>query len=104
VNLVSATESYFDLSTSFGKAMANMVAVFAEMELDAISERITNASRHNLRAGKWRGSLPPLGYMPAKDDNGDWRYVHDPVMVPIVHEIVDRLLKGDSIRSVVLEL
>lgn len=92
VNLVSATEAYFDLSTSIGQAMAIMVGVFAQMEADAISERTSQAFEHNIKAGKYRGGHTPLGYMPEKV-NGEWRYVHDPVMVKLTREIVTRIIE-----------
>lgn len=50
VNMVSATESfYFDLSTPIGRVIAQLVASFAEMELEAISDRIASAYQHNER-------------------------------------------------------
>ena len=76
VTLVSATESYFDLSTDFGDIIALLVAKVAEMELSAISERNSSALRHNLKAGKYRGGIPPWGYLP-DDSTGEWRLVQD---------------------------
>ncbi|HEY1842837.1 MAG TPA: recombinase family protein, partial [Mycobacterium sp.] len=80
VTLVSATESYFDLSTDFGDIIALLVAKVAEMELAAISERNASAAQYNIRAGKYRGGMPPWGYLP-DDSSGEWRLVQDPEQV-----------------------
>jgi site-specific DNA recombinase len=103
VNLVSATESHFDLSTPIGRIIAQLVASFAEMELEAISERIASTARHNIKAGKYRGGIPPWGYLP-DNSTGEWRYVQDPEQVKVIHEIVERVLAGESLRSVARDL
>ncbi|WP_439377815.1 recombinase family protein [Amycolatopsis lexingtonensis] len=94
VNLISATEAHFDLSTAIGQALAIFVGVFAQMEADAISERTSQAFAHNIKAGKYRGGYPPFGYRPEKVD-GEWRYVPDPVTSEQVRSIVARVLDGE---------
>src|SRR5690242_21124047 len=86
VTLVSATESHFDLSTDFGDIIALLVAKVAEMELEAISERNASAFRHNFSSGKYRGGIPPWGYLPERNDDGEWRLVQDPLQVNVIHE------------------
>ncbi|PPJ18436.1 recombinase family protein [Nocardia nova] len=103
VTLVSATESHFDLSSSFGDIIALLVAKVAEMELEAISERNASAFRHNIRQGKWRGGVPPWGYLPERVDN-DWRLVPDPVQVNVIQEVVQRVLRGDTLRAIAHDL
>ncbi len=103
VTLVSATESYFDLSTDFGDIIALLVAKVAEMELAAISERNASAARHNIRAGKYRGGVPPWGYLP-DDTTGEWRFVQDPEQVKVIREVVERVLAGEPLRAVAHDL
>lgn len=130
VELASATESYFDLTDPRGKLMVQMVAMFAEMELDAISERNSSAAQYNIKAGKWRGGMLPLGYRPEKT-NGDWRLVPDdepghvkpyylrgengkpigdPItpadvpMVPAIRDIVERVIAGERLSRIVQDL
>jgi site-specific DNA recombinase len=103
VTLVSATESYFDLSTDFGDIIALLVAKVAEMELAAISERNASAARHNIKAGKYRGGVPPWGYLP-DDSTGEWRFVPDPEQVRVIHEVVRRVLDGEPLRAVAHDL
>ena len=88
VSIASATESHFDTSSAAGRYMALSVASFAEMELEAISERNRSAFAHNFSRGKWRGGVPPWGYLPERVD-GDWRLVQDPVQVVVIREVVE---------------
>lgn len=104
VTLVSATESHFDLSTEFGDIIALLVAKVAELELQAISERNASAFRYNFSKGKYRGGMPPWGYRPERDDNGDWRLVQDPVQVAVIHEVIDRVLLGEPLRAIAHDL
>ena len=104
VTLVSATESHFDLSTDFGDIIAMLVAKVAEMELDAISERNASAAKHNIRSGKYRGGMPPWGYLPGKDEDGDWRLVPDPEQVAVIEEVAARVLDGETLRSIAQDL
>ncbi len=58
-------EQSFDLSTSNGRAMAGMLAVFAQFERDLISERITNAlAVARARGVKLGGRRVPERYPP----------------------------------------
>ncbi len=104
VAIVSATESFLDLTAPFGDIIALLVAKVAEMELEAISDRNASAFRHNFRAGKWRGGIPPWGYLPQKDDSGEWRLVQDPEQVELIHEVVERVLAGEPLRAIAHDL
>lgn len=103
VTLVSATESHFDLSTEFGDIIALLVGKVAEMENAAISERNASAARHNIKAGKYRGGVPPWGYLPS-DATGEWRLIPDPEQTKIIHEVVRRVLDKEPLRSVAHDL
>lgn len=103
VALVSATEAFLDLTAPFGDIVALLVAKVAEMELAAISERNRSAAQHNLRAGKYRGGPAPWGYMPVHTDEG-WKLVQDSEQVVVIHEVVERVLSGEPLRSVAHDL
>lgn len=104
VNMVSATESHFDLSTPIGRVIAQLVASFAEMELEAISERIASAYQHNRKLGKWTGGAQlPWGYLPRETKDG-WRLFPDPEAVPVIHEVAERVLAGEPLRAVAHDL
>lgn len=104
VTLVSATEAHFDLSTDFGDIIALLVAKVAEMELEAISERNASAFRHNFSKGKYRGGIPPWGYLPERDENGEWRLIQDPEQVTVILEVVERVLAGEPLRAIAHDL
>ncbi|WP_455657107.1 recombinase family protein [Rhodococcoides fascians] len=100
VTLVSATEAFLDLSQPFGKIIALLVANVAEMELNAITDRNASAFKHNYQSGKWRGGVPPWGYLPEKDAAGEWRLVQDPMQVEVIDEVVERVLVGEPLRAI----
>jgi site-specific DNA recombinase len=103
VSVVSATEQFLDLTAPFGDIVALLVAKVAEMELAAISDRNASAARYNIRAGKYRGGIPPWGYLPEQTEAG-WRLVQDPEQVAIIQEVVERVLAGEPLRSVAHDL
>lgn len=104
VAIVSATEAFLDLTAPFGDIVAMLVAKTAEMELEAISARNASASTHNIRSGKWRGGVPPWGYVPERADDKVWRLVQDPVQVKVIHEVVERVLAGERLRPIAADL
>ncbi|MGY3553385.1 recombinase family protein [Williamsia sp. R60] len=103
VSVVSTEEKFLDLTMPFGDIVALLVAKVAEMELAAISDRNASAARYNLRAGKYRGGVPPWGYLPEQTEEG-WRYVQDPVQVATIREVVDRVLTGEPLRAIAHDL
>lgn len=60
VSFVSRNEA-FDTSTSFGRAMVGILAVFAELERERIKERMADGKNGRAKEGKWSGQ-PPTGY------------------------------------------
>lgn len=103
VALVSASEAFLDLTAPFGDIIALLVAKVAEMELQAISERNASAFRHNFKAGKYRGGIPPWGYLP-DNQTGEWRLVQDPDQVEVIQEVTRRVLDGEPLRAVAHDL
>lgn len=101
--VVSATEPHFDMTTQFAAVIIALMGTVAQMELDAISERNASTARFNLKAGKYRGSLPPWGYLPEKID-GDWRLVPDPEQVKVIHEVTRRVIDGEPLQRIAHEL
>lgn len=101
--VVSATEAHFDTTSPFAAVVIALMGTVAQMELDAIRERTASAARYNLRAGKYRGSLPPWGYLPEKID-GDWRLVPDPDQVKVIHEVTRRVIDGEPLQRIAHEL
>jgi site-specific DNA recombinase len=88
-----------DFSTPFGKAMANVLITFAELELAVISARIREAWHALREAGKWPGGSVPFGRIPVRTEPNGWRLAPDPEYAPIVVEMVRRYLAGDSFHK-----
>ncbi len=61
VEFQSATEN-FDTSTPMGRAMLNVVLVFAQLERETTSERVKDNYFHRFRLGAWTGGPPPYGF------------------------------------------
>lgn len=89
--VVSATETHFDTTSPFAPVVIALMGTVAQMELEAISERNASTAQFNIKAGKYRGSTPPWGYLPERVD-GDWRLVQDPPQVAVINEVVRRVL------------
>lgn len=87
-----------DLSTPGGRAMARTMATFAQYESDIKRERLKLWSRQHAESGKNPGGLRPYGWS-AEDRNK---------LVPEEHEVIkdiaDRILAGESLRSIVADL
>jgi site-specific DNA recombinase len=61
VVFVSINES-FDTTSSFGRAMIQIAAVFAQLERETIAERVRDNMHALAKKGQWLGGTPPLGF------------------------------------------
>ena len=61
VTFVSKNEQ-FDTSTAIGEAMLKIILVFAELERNMTSERVTDAMISRASNGQWNGGRIPFGY------------------------------------------
>lgn len=61
VTFVSKNEQ-FDTSTAIGEAMLKIILVFAELERNMTSERVTAAMISRANNGQWNGGRIPYGY------------------------------------------
>ncbi|MER5898891.1 recombinase family protein [Streptomyces mirabilis] len=80
--------------------MVTLFAFAAQMEAQAIRERVTGAqAAMRVMPLRWRGSRPPYGYMPAPLEGGGWTLVQDPEAVAVLERII-RELMGDPSKEV----
>lgn len=102
--LVSATEP-FDLSTPMGKAMMQLLGVFAELEAATIRERVL-AGRAKLReVGRFAGGRVPIGYRGVPHPSGSGRALEiDPDEAEILREVIAGILTGGSRWAALLRL
>lgn len=95
VELISLTEN-IDTTTPTGNAMYGMISVFAELEKDTINSRMTMGREQKVKKGiKSKTGKILYGY-----DYVDGRYVANEQQAAIVRMIYDRVIAGDSIRSI----
>lgn len=71
VEFQSVTEN-FDTSSPMGRAMLNIVLVFAQLERETIAERVKDNYLHRFSLGAWPGGPAPYGFSLTKitDETG----------------------------------
>ena len=84
-----------DLNTHEGRLQARLLVSMASYESGHKADRIRLAARRSAERGDWHGGRK-FGYQLV----GDGSAVLDPIEAPIIREIVDRFLAGESIRSI----
>ena len=67
---VASVSDPIDMTTATGRAFATMMAVFAEMEAEAIRQRVTAARRALIRSGRVAGGTAPFDYRNAPNPDG----------------------------------
>jgi len=100
---VAAVTDNLDTSTSTGRFQANILATFAQFERERIQERNLESQDSVRRAGRWHGGTPPYGYRPVRDDSGGWVLAVDPQSSVYLQEVVERVLRGDSMNSICID-
>lgn len=92
----SVTEQ-FDTSTPMGRAMVNIIIVFAQLERETIAERVKTSYYARTAAGTWCGGRPPFGFRTIRAEvNGKIAAVLEvnPQEAEIVKEIFDMYETG----------
>lgn len=104
VPIVSATEP-LDTTSAMGRAMAEILQVFAAMEARAISARISMSVDYLRRNDRYPGGIPPYGYRPAPHPDGVGRVLEiDATQAAVVQEVARRVLAGESTYAVSRDL
>ncbi len=99
---IVAVEDPVDMTTPQGRAFATLLAVFGEMEAEAIRARVKAARTHLLRSGRVVGGAVPYGWMKtANPDGPGYVLAQDPERVAWVQGMVDRTVAGATIYSTV---
>ena len=93
-------EPKLDFSTPDGEFHANILLSAAQYERQLIAGRVKDAFYDNRVKGLYTGGQVPFGYRAVRAFPRGWRYIQDPDYAPVVLEICDRLLRGDSMRQV----
>lgn len=86
----------FDTSTSFGRAMVGVLAVFAQLEREQIKERMAMGKEGRAKEGRWHGGgYAPIGY----DYRGGELIVND-LEAAHVREAFTMYASGASIKQI----
>lgn len=97
VAAASATEQ-IDLTTPMGKAMVTLIAIFAEMEAEAIKSRVRGSIDKLRRDGRFAGGTVPYGYVPVAKTDGPGRVlVVDEEEAAVIREAVELVRSGHSL-------
>jgi len=97
--LVSVAEQ-IDFGATAGRLMARQLVIFAEYEREMIRARVKNAYDAARANGKYPGMMFPFGYMPVKLSGKGWGIEPHPIYGPIVEQVADRFIAGESLSAI----
>lgn len=98
---IVCVEQSIDMTTGEGRAFAQMLAVFGEMEAAAISSRILAAREQLVLEGRIPGGRQPYGWRSVPNPEGPgYVRAQDPERIEWVRDMVERVLRGDTVYSV----
>jgi DNA invertase Pin-like site-specific DNA recombinase len=85
----------FSSSLGVGEIIVRLLAWAAQMEAQAIAERVTGA-RATLRSqGRFAGGIPPYGYRPVpREDGPGMTLAPDPDAVAVLEDLISELIGG----------
>lgn len=96
-----AVEDPIDMTSPQGRAFAVMLAVFGEMEAEAIRARVRAARAQILKDGRWPGGGIPYGYRSVPNPNGPGRVLaQDEERVGWLSEVVAKALEGETVNAI----
>ncbi|WVX87902.1 serine integrase [Arthrobacter phage Berrie] len=104
LDIISATEP-LDTASPMGRAMAEVLQVFARLEAKTIGIRISASQEHLRKVGRFPGGVIPYGYRAVPHPDGVGRALEpDPVEAAVVRRMADEVLAGASIYAVTVGL
>ncbi|UIW13232.1 serine integrase [Arthrobacter phage Warda] len=104
LDIISATEP-LDTASPMGRAMAEVLQVFARLEAKTIGVRISASQEHLRRVGRFPGGVIPYGYRAVPHPEGIGRALEpDPVEAAVVRRMADEVLGGASVYAVTVGL
>lgn len=96
-----AVEDPIDMTSPQGRAFAVMLAVFGEMEAEAIRARVRAARAQIIKDGRWPGGGIPYGYQSAPNPHGPGRVLmKDVERVGWLSEVVAKALRGETVNAI----
>lgn len=96
-----AVEDPIDMTSPQGRAFAVMLAVFGEMEAEAIRARVRAARAQILKDGRWPGGGIPYGYQSVPNPDGPGRVLaKDDARIGWLSEAVAKALHGETVNAI----
>lgn len=89
VDFVSKNEK-FDTSSAIGEAMLKIILVFAELERNMTSERVTSVMLSRAANGQWNGGRIPYGYIYDKNTKEFSPHPQEAKIVRRIYELYER--------------
>lgn len=102
VDFISVKES-FDTSTPMGRTVMYILAAFAQLERENISERVADNMQALGASGKWTGGKLPTGMTSIRRRNGDKEHSYlmiDPDRIGLVKLLYRLILQGYTITRI----
>ena len=104
VEVISATEP-IDTTTPMGRAMAQVLQVFAELESRTTGLRVASSKAYLRRVGRFPGGRVPYGYKTVPHPEGvGYALAIEPEEAKVIREVVDKVLSGTSLYKATLSL
>jgi site-specific DNA recombinase len=98
---IVCVEQSIDMTSGEGRAFAQMLAVFSELEASSISSRVKAGRAQVLATGRSPGGLQPYGWRTIANPAGPGRVrAKDPDRIECVREMAARALRGESVSSI----
>lgn len=98
VTFVSKNEQ-FDTSSAIGEAMLKIILVFAELERQMTSERVTAVMISRAESGSWNGGKIPLGYVLDKEQNAFVIHPEQAEIVRLIYNSYGRLQSSTAVAK-----
>lgn len=104
LHIISATES-LDTTSPMGRAMVEILQVFASMEATTIGLRVSASQEHLRKVGRFPGGVVPYGYRAVPHPSGVGRALEPhPDEAAVVRRLADGVLAGRSVYAMTVEL
>jgi site-specific DNA recombinase len=102
VGIIAVKGISFDLTTAYGRGQAGLMGEFDTMESEVKAERVAASAIQRAQAGR---PSADLGYGWIVEGTGSSAtFREDPHQAGVVREIVNRLLSGETLRSITQSL
>ena len=102
VGIIAVKGISFDLTTAYGRGQAGLMGEFDTMESEVKAERVAAAAAQRAHDGRPSGDLGCGWIVEGTGSSATYRV--DQHQAGVVREIIDRLLSGETLRSITQSL